>query len=306
MAPLLPEVVNVIPQPMGLPPSCSIEHTIDLILEASFPNAPSYCLAPQEADVIECQPDQLLNSSPTPPSSSPCVSPTFCMPKWVFVPVVSASRLCTPTQVPTYYNTLPGSSSFSKQIIEKASGKQNSYKCNIAGKNHLQRPPFLVGAVNQTRCIGHTCCSSRELVFKGNVETDNEALADQYRVGFAHQQQKKHSTQRSTHTFTQCHLQVDVALPATPERANQRPHKIHMPLFFHPEARVWLLRDKHRFRGKHHQLRPLRYDPNTVRESIGENALQISLFVGGSGDASGSKQGGIGPPEGRPPSFANQ
>jgi hypothetical protein len=95
MAPLLLEVINVFPQPMGLPPSFSIEHTIDLILEASFPNAPSYCLAPQEANVIECQPDQLLNSSPSPPSSSPYVSQTFRMPKWVFVPGVSASRLCT-------------------------------------------------------------------------------------------------------------------------------------------------------------------------------------------------------------------
>jgi hypothetical protein len=158
--------------------------------------------------VIACQPDQLLNSGPTPPSSFPCASPTFLMPKQVFVPVVSANRLCTPTQVPTYYNTLPGSSSFSKQIIEKASAKQNSYKCSIAGKNHLQRHPFLVGAVNQTWCIGHTHCSSRELVFKGNVEADNEALVDQYRVGSAHQQQEQHSTQRYTHTFAQCHLQV--------------------------------------------------------------------------------------------------
>jgi hypothetical protein len=48
MAPPLPEVVNAFPQPTRLPPSCSIEHTIDLILEASFPNAPSYRLTPQE------------------------------------------------------------------------------------------------------------------------------------------------------------------------------------------------------------------------------------------------------------------
>jgi hypothetical protein len=235
MAPPLPEVVNAFPQPTRLPSSCSIEHTIDLLLEASFPNVPSYCLAPQEADVIARQPDQLLNSGPTPPSSFPCASPTFLMEKQVYVPVVSASRLCTPTQVPTYYNTFPGSSSFSKQIIEKASGKQNSYKCSIAGKNHLQRHPFLVGAVNQTGGIGHTRCSSRELVFKGSVEEDNEALVDQYRVdeymvkmpltlalsGSAHQQQEQHSAQRSTHTFAQCHIQVVVALPATPERAKQ-------------------------------------------------------------------------------------
>jgi hypothetical protein len=80
--------------------------------------------------------------------------------------------------VPTYYNTLPDNSSFSKQIIEKASTKQNSYKWSIVGKNHLQRHPFLVRVVNQTRCIGYTHCSSRELVFKRNVDADNEALAD--------------------------------------------------------------------------------------------------------------------------------
>jgi hypothetical protein len=107
---------------------------------------------------------------------------------------------------------------------------------------------------------------------------------------------KTNSTQHSTHTFTQFHLQVDAALPTTPGRANQRPQKIHTPFFFHPKARLWLLQDKHQFIGKHHQLLPLRYDPDTIRECIGENALQISLFVGGSRCTSGTKQGRIGPP----------
>jgi hypothetical protein len=52
MAPLLPEVVNSFPKPTRLPMSCSIENIIDLIQEASFSNAPSYRLIPQEADVI--------------------------------------------------------------------------------------------------------------------------------------------------------------------------------------------------------------------------------------------------------------
>jgi len=195
---------------------------------------------------------------------------------------------------------LPNSSSFSKQIIEKASTKKNSYKCSIAGQIHMQRHPLLLGVFNHTWCIGCTHCSSKELVFKGNVEADNESLADQYQVGSAHQQQEQHSTQCYTHTFTQCHLQVPAALPTTLERAKQRSHKIHTPLFFHPEARVWLLWDKRRFIGKHHQLRPLRYDSDIVRERIGENAMQISSFAGGSGDASRSKHGGIGPPERAP------
>jgi hypothetical protein len=122
--------------------------------------------------------------------------------------------------------------------------------------------------------------------------------------GSSHKQQDN-SAQRSTHTFAQCHIQVVVALPATPEHAKQRPHKIHMTLFFHLEAHVGLLQDKHRFKGKHHQLRPLRYDPDIVQESIGENVVKISSFVGGSGDASGSKQGGIGPP-GRTSTFLRQ
>jgi hypothetical protein len=133
----LPEVYNSFPQPKGLPPSCSMDHTIDLISKVYLPNASSYSLTPQEVDVIALQPDKLLNSGPTPPSYFPCASPTFLMPKHVFVPVVSANRLCTPTQVPVYYNTFFGSSSFSKQIIEKASRKRNSYKCSIAGINHL-------------------------------------------------------------------------------------------------------------------------------------------------------------------------
>jgi hypothetical protein len=81
----------------------------------------------------------------------------------------------------------------------------------------LQRHPFLVRVVNRTRCIGHTHCSSRELVFKGNVEAYNEALVDQYRVGSAHHQQEQHLAHCNTHTFTQRHLQVVDALPTTLE-----------------------------------------------------------------------------------------
>jgi hypothetical protein len=65
----------------------------------------------------------------------------------------------------------------------------------------MQRHPFLVGAVNHIRCIGHTCCSSKELVFKGNVEEDNEVLANQYRLASTHQQQEQHVAHHYTHTF---------------------------------------------------------------------------------------------------------
>jgi len=108
----------------------------------------------------------------------------------------------------------------------------------------------------------------------------------------------------NTTLYPYFHLQVVDALLTTLESAQQRPHKIHTSLFFHPEAHVWILQDKHGFIGKHHQLHPLRYDLDIVRAIIGENALQISSFAGGSGDASGSKQGGIEPPKGRPSPFA--
>jgi hypothetical protein len=123
-------------------------------------------------------------------------------------------------------------------------------------------------------------------------------------MGSTHHQQEKHSTQCYTPTFSQFHLQVVDALLTTLESAQQRPHKIHTSLFFHPEAHVWILQDKHGFIGRHHQLRPLRYDLDIVRAIIGENALQISSFAGGSGNASGSKQGGIEPTKGRPSPFA--
>ena len=62
MAPLLHEFEDIFIQPMGLPPSRSIEHTIDLIPGTSLPNAPSYHLALREATEIERQIRQLLES----------------------------------------------------------------------------------------------------------------------------------------------------------------------------------------------------------------------------------------------------
>jgi len=89
-----------------------------------------------------------------------------------------------------------------------------------SGANHMHRHLFLVGTVNQRGCIGHTRCSSGELVFKGSVEVDNESLVyecrvDEYMVkmpvtlalsGSAHHQQEHNSAQRSTHTSAQCHI----------------------------------------------------------------------------------------------------
>jgi hypothetical protein len=83
----------------------------------------SFYVTPQEFDVIACHTNQILNSGPAQPSSSPYAPPPFLIPKQFFVPVLSTRMLCTPREVPTYYNTFPRNSSFSKQILEKASEK---------------------------------------------------------------------------------------------------------------------------------------------------------------------------------------
>jgi hypothetical protein len=67
--------------PTRVPPSRGISHSIDLIPGASLPNAPLYHLDPKEATEIERQIGQLLESSHIQPSSSPCASPTFIIPK---------------------------------------------------------------------------------------------------------------------------------------------------------------------------------------------------------------------------------
>jgi hypothetical protein len=54
MAPLLQELADVFTQLMRLPPFQSMEHTLDLILGAYFPNTPSYHIAPRGVVEIEC------------------------------------------------------------------------------------------------------------------------------------------------------------------------------------------------------------------------------------------------------------
>jgi hypothetical protein len=81
---LLTSFEDVFVAPTRLPPFCSIEHSIDLIPGATFPNAPSYHLAPHEAEEVEHQLQQLLNTSHIQLISSPCASPSFIIPKKEF------------------------------------------------------------------------------------------------------------------------------------------------------------------------------------------------------------------------------
>jgi hypothetical protein len=79
--PLLHEFVEVFHPPTGLPPCRNIAHSIDLIPSATLANAPAYCLEPKEATEIEREIGQLLDFGHIQPSSSPCASPTFIIPK---------------------------------------------------------------------------------------------------------------------------------------------------------------------------------------------------------------------------------
>lgn len=99
------------------------------------------------------------------------------------VRVASASRSCIQTQASSHYKRLPGSSSLDKRIIEKASSRQHFSKCGLAGQNQLQWNPFLYGAVNKTGLVRQIHCSSRELVYQGNVDVACEFLVDQEEVG---------------------------------------------------------------------------------------------------------------------------
>jgi hypothetical protein len=78
---MLQEFANVFTQAMNLPLPHFIKDTIDLILGASFPNAPSYPLSHRDFGEIECQIGQLLDSSHIQPSLSPCASPSFIIPQ---------------------------------------------------------------------------------------------------------------------------------------------------------------------------------------------------------------------------------
>ena len=81
MTPLLKEFANVFQPPRGLPPSKHIDHSIHLIPRSSLPNAPTYRLDPREMEEMEKQLTELIKYGHIQPSSSPCTSPAFVIPK---------------------------------------------------------------------------------------------------------------------------------------------------------------------------------------------------------------------------------
>ncbi|XP_019189267.1 PREDICTED: uncharacterized protein LOC109183667 [Ipomoea nil] len=80
---LLYEFADVFPEelPKGLPPIRGIEHQIDLIPGASFPNRLAYRTNPDEAKEIQRQVDELLQAGFIQESLSPCAVPVLLVPK---------------------------------------------------------------------------------------------------------------------------------------------------------------------------------------------------------------------------------
>ena len=67
--------------PLGLPPLKGIEHQIDVVLEASLPNRPTYRTNPQDTKEIESQVKELLENGWIQESLSPCVVLMLLVPK---------------------------------------------------------------------------------------------------------------------------------------------------------------------------------------------------------------------------------
>jgi hypothetical protein len=70
-----------LPNPQDFPPPDLLNTLSNSFMGASLPNAQAYRLAPRESDEIERQITQLLESGHIQPSSSPCASLAFIIPK---------------------------------------------------------------------------------------------------------------------------------------------------------------------------------------------------------------------------------
>ncbi|XP_027090351.1 uncharacterized protein [Coffea arabica] len=80
---LLQEYDDLFPAeiPNGLPPIRGIEHQIDLVPGASFPNKPTYKMGPDETKELQRQIDELLTKEWARESLNPCAVPIILLPK---------------------------------------------------------------------------------------------------------------------------------------------------------------------------------------------------------------------------------
>jgi hypothetical protein len=80
---LLQDFDDVFPDdtPSGLPPLRGIEHQIDFVPGASFPNGPAYRSNPEETKELQRQVDELMEKGYIRDSLSPCAVPVLLVPK---------------------------------------------------------------------------------------------------------------------------------------------------------------------------------------------------------------------------------
>ena len=80
---LLKHFEHVFPDeiPPGLRPKYSIQHHIDLIPGAVFPNKPAYRMNPKETIEVQRQVEELISKELVRKSLSPCVVPALLVPK---------------------------------------------------------------------------------------------------------------------------------------------------------------------------------------------------------------------------------
>ncbi|KAJ4718988.1 Transposon Ty3-I Gag-Pol polyprotein [Melia azedarach] len=81
--PLLYKCFDIIPEEMpdGLPPMRNIQHSIDFVPEATYPNFSYYRMSPKEHEILQKQVDELLKKRFIRESKSPCAVPVILVPK---------------------------------------------------------------------------------------------------------------------------------------------------------------------------------------------------------------------------------